>query len=62
MDPGCTLTLGANLNLTNTLDLRGTLNGNGFGITAPTVLIGYNDGPFTVSNRGPITAGTGPTH
>ena len=56
VDPGCTLTLGANLSLTSTLDLRGTLNANSHAISASYITLGGNGGPFTLNNRGAITA------
>jgi hypothetical protein len=57
--PGCTLALGANLNLPyypQTMDLSGTLNANGYAISNPTIYFGYHDGPFALTNRGPISA------
>jgi hypothetical protein len=58
VNPGCTLTLGADL-AAGEVDLRGNLNANGHGIGAfgSTVEFGYFGGPFTITNRGPITAG-----
>jgi hypothetical protein len=63
--PGNTLTLGADLILNNVnpppgfqglLDLQGNLNCNGHAISAQDVNLGYNGGPYTLTNRGPITA------
>ena len=57
---GTTLTLGANLSLSSItnqpggLSLSGTLNANGYAISAPTVGL---TAPFALVNRGPITAG-----
>jgi hypothetical protein len=56
VDPSCVLTLGADLSLTNNLDLRGTLNANGHGISVKTLYMGYNAGPATFQNDGLITA------
>ena len=56
VDPTSTLTLGAPLNLSGTLDLRGTLNAANKTITANTIVLGYYAGPFTITNRGAITA------
>jgi hypothetical protein len=56
IDPGNTLNLGADLTLTNSLDLRGNLNANGHAITAPNVIFGYYNGPAALTNRGPINA------
>jgi hypothetical protein len=53
---GCTLTLGADLNLSDSLDLQGTLNAGGHAISANQVYLGYNGGPYVLNNRGPIIA------
>jgi hypothetical protein len=57
---GCTMTLGGNLTLQPAelavLILGGTLNANGHAISAATIGLGTNDGPFSLINRGPITS------
>ncbi len=52
IDMGSTLNLGANLMLSSELDMYGTLNANGYNISAPTVNLDYP--PST--NLGTITA------
>jgi hypothetical protein len=53
VDSGCTLTLGADLNLTGGATVYGTLNANGRAITANSVSL-YN-WPLSLANRGPIS-------
>ena len=57
VDQSCTLNLGANLMLSSELDMYGTLNANGYNISAPTVNLG--DPTYAVvNNLGTITATT----
>ena len=64
--PYATANMGADLNLTpignaagtGTLDLRGVLNANGYAISAGTAYLGYYGGPFSITNRGPLTVGS----
>ncbi len=59
---GSTLTLGANLTLSNEINVQGsgsTLNMAGYSLNAQTVTFGYNgigSPPVTIENRGAITA------
>jgi hypothetical protein len=58
---GCTMTLGADLAMSlpqgaTDVDLRGILNADNHAIAAATVYLGYYGGPFTLSNRGTISA------
>jgi hypothetical protein len=51
-----TLNLGADLNLSSSLSLGGTLNANGHAITAvDSIDIGVVGAPSTITNRGPIS-------
>jgi hypothetical protein len=58
VDPSCTLTLGADLDLANQIDLRGTINANGHAISTPTFFLGYYGGAALINNRGPISTAT----
>ena len=58
VDTGCTLTLGADLVLSNSLTVRGaTLNANGHGLSSPVVNISNLGGPAMVQNAGVVNAG-----
>jgi hypothetical protein len=57
VDPNCSLSLGADLTVTD-LDVRGTLNANGYAITVgDTLNLGTTTGPFALNNRGRLNVG-----
>ena len=49
--------MGADLSLSTSLDLNGTLNANGHAIATPTVYLGRNGGPVALQNDGLVTSG-----
>ncbi len=62
-DQYSSLTLGADLILSNSFTLYGTLNANGHAVSAPNMILGYTGAyfgtsgtQFTINNRGPLTA------
>jgi hypothetical protein len=57
IDPGSTLTLGADLSLNNQLAVQGTLVAGGHAVGAPTIIVGSST-PGTLQNPGGVTAVT----
>jgi hypothetical protein len=58
VDPGCTLTLGADVTLASELDLGGTLNANAHAVSAGTIYVGRFGGPATIQHDGPLHTNT----
>ena len=58
VNPGNTLKLCADLNLSDTLMLAGTLDAHGHAVSAVAMDIGFSFGPATLFNAGPVTTGS----
>jgi hypothetical protein len=56
IDPGCTLTMGADMALGSSADVRGILDAKGHALSASIIYMGYYDGPASFQNDGRVTA------